>query len=233
MQPIRLTHGRPGRPPAACAAFTLLELLTVITVIATLAGLIFTVSSRSRQNANKAACVSNLRQIGIAVNLFAAENDAKLPGRTSNSTGGRWPNALSGYLKDPALYAAPGDPDNWIATGADPLDNDANRTSFIMNGYNDISGISSGNFTDPDISVRLTQVQQPSQVILFGMPRAGSTHFYMDLLEGPNGNQEDVLDTEAYGNGSCYLFADGSARFILGRDHDIRLWLVDKDYALP
>ena len=37
MQPIRLTHGRPGRPPAACAAFTLLELLTVITVIATLA----------------------------------------------------------------------------------------------------------------------------------------------------------------------------------------------------
>ena len=42
----------------------------------------------------------------------------------------------------------------------------------------------------------------------------GMGHFFMDFAEPPHGNQKDILNLEAYGDGSNYFFADGSARFI-------------------
>lgn len=63
-----------------CRAFTLIELLVVIAIMAILATLLLPVLSRSKAQAYNAACVNNLRQLGIATRLYAEDNQERLPG---------------------------------------------------------------------------------------------------------------------------------------------------------
>jgi prepilin-type N-terminal cleavage/methylation domain-containing protein len=66
-------------PRPRTSAFTLIELLVVIAIIAILAGLLLTALGRSREQGNRAACMSNLRQLHTLVSGFAADNDGALP----------------------------------------------------------------------------------------------------------------------------------------------------------
>lgn len=60
-------------------AFTLIELLVVIAILGILVALIFPVISKSIDAANTVKCLTNLRQIGVAVPLYAADNDGRIP----------------------------------------------------------------------------------------------------------------------------------------------------------
>jgi len=59
--------------------FTLIELLVVIAILAILAGLIFPVFARARESARAARCVSNLRQLGLAIGMYAQDYDDLFP----------------------------------------------------------------------------------------------------------------------------------------------------------
>src|SRR3989442_7150034 len=70
-------------------AFTLVELLVVLAVIAILAALLLPTLARARASARSAACKSNLRQLGLALNMYVHDN-GKYPGPVMEEDGGEF-----------------------------------------------------------------------------------------------------------------------------------------------
>ena len=60
-------------------AFTLIELLVVMVIIALLVGLLLPALGRAQEEARKTQCRSNLRQIGLAINMYASDNATQTP----------------------------------------------------------------------------------------------------------------------------------------------------------
>ncbi len=87
------------------SAFTLIELLVVIAIIAILAAILFPVFARARENARRASCQSNLKQIGLGIQQYAQDFDGWSPGSTISNVS--WPSIIQPYIKADQIFACP------------------------------------------------------------------------------------------------------------------------------
>lgn len=88
---MRQTNPKPG------SGFTLMELLVVISIIGVLAALLLPALSNAKAQAAKIQCINNLRQLQLAWQLYATDNDDWLPRNDGGQFAGRYPEPYSSW----------------------------------------------------------------------------------------------------------------------------------------
>ncbi len=129
--PIYLCHRSKVPPCQSKAGFTLIELLVVIAIVGLLAALLMPVLSRAKITARNIQCISQLRQLGLAVRLYAGDNNDTLPiaepipsipGNINNSRPricdvlGRYLGKAAGATNGPLVFRCPSDNDAFFET---------------------------------------------------------------------------------------------------------------------
>ncbi len=94
------------KPGTAQGAFTLIELLVVIAIIAILAAILFPVFAQAREKARQSACLSNVRQMAVAISLYLQDYEA-FPMYAVAGSENRWWNQLEPYIRNRELYRCP------------------------------------------------------------------------------------------------------------------------------
>jgi prepilin-type N-terminal cleavage/methylation domain-containing protein/prepilin-type processing-associated H-X9-DG protein len=97
--------------------FTLIELLVVIAIIAILAAILFPVFAQAREKARQSTCLSNARQMGLGLTMYAQDYDETYPwaaGLQPNTTP-CWAGLIYPYVKNLAVFTCPSQPDLDVA----------------------------------------------------------------------------------------------------------------------
>jgi len=161
---LRITAGSAGRH-----GFTLIELLVVIAIIAILAAILFPVFARARENARKANCASNLKQLGLAILAYAQDYDEMLPKYDQQSappeSRKRWDEVIDPYIKNTLLKRCPSLQNVAVGYGA-------NYRHIIRYPPGEGSG---------GANVTLADIQRPSEALVLSDSHSGTTG------EGTNG----------------------------------------------
>ncbi|HEY3330432.1 MAG TPA: DUF1559 domain-containing protein [Capsulimonadaceae bacterium] len=91
-------------------AFTLIELLVVIAIISILAAILFPVFATAREKARQTACLSDMKQIGLAYAQYEQDYDEVVPcGRNPFGWGLGWAGQIYPYVKSAAAFVCPND----------------------------------------------------------------------------------------------------------------------------
>jgi prepilin-type N-terminal cleavage/methylation domain-containing protein/prepilin-type processing-associated H-X9-DG protein len=89
-------------------AFTLIELLVVIAIIAILAAILFPVFAQAREKARQTACLSNCKQMSLAIQQYTQDYDEILPW-AQQGTSVAWIVLIDPYVKNEAVFYCPSD----------------------------------------------------------------------------------------------------------------------------
>ncbi len=194
-----------------CGGFTLIELLAVIAIVAMLAAMLLPALARAKAKAQSVSCISNLRQIGLAMHLYAEDANGFLPGTSHSSLSNSWVYSL-------APYAASVDKIRICPVDQKRDERLANHgTSYTMNEYTSTPALDPFGEPMPGEPTwnRLSSIAKPCATILVFeiSDRAGSgtgqdhTHSRNWLINGWDSVLEDI-QPDRHGASANYLFAD-------------------------
>jgi prepilin-type N-terminal cleavage/methylation domain-containing protein/prepilin-type processing-associated H-X9-DG protein len=144
--------------------FTLIELLVVIAIIAILAAILFPVFARARENARRASCQSNEKQILIGVMQYTQDYDERYPLTWTDGINITWPIALQPYAKSTQVFVCPSDTNKtamqWTAPAGAYAGTAQFHTSYIANiqmgGWSDTTSVALSSVVSPATTVYLT-----------------------------------------------------------------------------
>jgi prepilin-type N-terminal cleavage/methylation domain-containing protein len=213
------------------SAFTLLELLVVIAIIAILAALLLPVLSKAKARAHRTTCLNNLKQINIAVQLYAGDNDDTLPAVPNTQADGMHTNSFEivykGLVKNYAgLQGASSPQDKLFACPADTwFYNDWAHLaeSWHNQEYSDYSSYgyngSGGEIDTPPTMPGATSFPGPFGRKLAAIKDPVKTVLLFELAAGypfPWHEPKEIPDGFSGVNGSMSMisFADGHADYI-------------------
>lgn len=195
-------------------AFTLIELLIVIAIIGILAGMLLPSLSRAKAKARQAGCMSNLRQIGLGIQMYADDNAGYGPTTThGTSTNASWIYQLSSYVGQvDRIRVCPADPKT-----VQRLTN--NASSYTLNEYTAVD------LVDPfgtrlESFRKLDALPRPSEtMIVFEISDAAGINAYNDHTHSRNwhlgwGSVTADIQPTRHGTSANYLFADGHVESI-------------------
>ena len=129
------------------SGFTLIELLVVIAIIAILAAILFPVFGRARENARRASCQSNLKQIGLAFVQYVQDYDSTYMPDRYQPPGGTlvsWATFLQPYVKSRQLFKCASDSsqagnsyliNNWFSQANDSASQSTATHVLVAEGY--------------------------------------------------------------------------------------------------
>ncbi len=219
-------------------AFTLIELLVVIAIIAILAAILFPVFAQAKAAAKKVTCLSNGRQIGLALIMYINDYDDRYPQEhpsTSNPVVDDSNGQLEGtdygspfdkilpYVasKDSSktgLYLCPADPDphglqlldtSGNCIGSNPLAPPPGPlTSFLLNAYY-LFGATSSDITTPAQSIYISERRDNFCDVHY--------HPWLGEVEDPANSSDMVnpiaISPDRHFNGSNHIYSEGHAKW--------------------
>ena len=199
------------------SGFTLIELLVVIAIIAILAAILFPVFARARENARKANCQSNLKQIGTAARMYAQDYDETNTllwydmdgsGDQTADVDYTWRTALYPYVKNAGLFQCTSK--KMTSTFVVGFDQGKNG-GYGLNAVHWATGNPVPPYGQAD-----SAVEYPSSTILAGETNGGesfandgaNTHGF---VRSPSGTYPEAW---RHSDGSCYLYCDGHVKWL-------------------
>ncbi|MFO8082151.1 MAG: DUF1559 domain-containing protein [Armatimonadota bacterium] len=145
--------------------FTLIELLVVIAIIAILAAILFPVFARAREKARQTSCQSNLKQLGLGIQMYMQDYDETiLPARLGGSPNNVcWTEMLYPYLNNDQIFICPSHSTPVTSSGTDgyPKSYGLNYEIHTFNTYHGYSA----NPIDVWPPVSMAQLKEPAELI--------------------------------------------------------------------
>lgn len=170
---IRMVSTRVRAINTSRSGFTLIELLVVIAIIAILAAILFPVFAQARAKARQAACLSNMKQVGLAIIQYTSDYDGVLPAaetgvETVEPKIQSWPTLVYPYIKNEDVFVCPSADDGLFTPPIEYVNTSGGPTGWVAK----YGGTPSSPGGSPSASMYtgLTDSKYPQ---MFPLPKAG------------------------------------------------------------